>query len=358
MTRALLTSLALIFSLAISGIARAQVKVGVLLPLSGPLAADAANAAQAIKAVFSSASGQIAYILYDDQARVESAVQGAERLVRENKVVALIGPISANATAAIAPKFASDRIPIVSLGAPSQGRLSSQLERNPWLISFAPISNAHVDIVGLFIKQKQTRRLAVAYFSPAAVDYADELATRLAKTGGVFDSVYKAPVGFKEEAERFALEAKANASTIVIGTLQEPQAEELLRQLRRSGAPNPTIVFSPPALQTKAHLAATLIFDAVKKGAKTSDAIFKSIQESGLYQKSTRTLAVDWTVTTYAVDKVLTDKLVLATTGTLSCSCYSSDGKVCKTRRCTLGQSCERTPLGGDDCKVDCVSRR
>lgn len=342
-------------TLAASQMAHAQVKLGILLTLSGPLGAQGKLVLDAIRKTLAD-ERQIQIVVYDDEAKADMAVARADRMISEDKVGVVIGPLTVGLTGAVAPRFAAARLPVISLAAPSRARLTSLIERNPRLVMFAPIPGAHVDAVGTYLKESGRHQVSFAYFSPGSADYAEELAGQLGKTVGRFDSVLKAPVGTSAEAQRFAQQIQEKPSVVVLGTLAEPLADELATRFRRANLLGETILFSPPRAEMKGRLAATLVLDAVKKEAKTPEDVFRAIESSRLYRKELRTLAVDWTVVTYGTKAELMKQLKAAASGdTTSCSCNSKDGKVCKQKNCPTSHKCKKEEKE-DDCMVDCVA--
>src|SRR5215470_7403069 len=106
-----------------AGEARAQVKVGAVLSVTGPASflgdpekktlemyVDAFNAKGGV-------NGQkLQLVVYDDGADTNAARTFATRLVEEDKVVAMVGGTTTGATLAMMPVFEEAQIPLISLG--------------------------------------------------------------------------------------------------------------------------------------------------------------------------------------------------------------------------------------------------
>ena len=98
-----------------------KIKIGGLAPLTGEVSVYgiAANngAKLAIKEI--NAKGgvlgkQIDYIVYDEQGETTQATAAYDKLVKKNKVVALIGDVTSNPTIAVAEKAVADNLPMIT----------------------------------------------------------------------------------------------------------------------------------------------------------------------------------------------------------------------------------------------------
>lgn len=354
MSRSMMT-LAIVVATVLAGPpAWAQVKIGVVLTLSGPLATDGKRAHEAIRTVFGQ-ERQITTIIQDDEGKPDVAARVTDRLISEDKVVAVIGPLTMSSTVAVAPRLSAARIPAISLAGPSRARLAELTERYRQLVMFAPVPMKHVDILASYFRRQNFTRVGLAYFNPASAGYAEEIAAQLGKSVGRLEASLKAPTGTSAEVEKFAQQVRERPPAAVIGTVAESLAAELVTQIRRQKPDVQAVLFSPPPSQTKGRLAATLILDGVKRGAKTPDEIFRAIESATIYQKDIRALALDWTVLTYATDAELMKQIRATSADTTSCSCNSKDGKVCKQKNCAAGQKCKKEERD-DDCTVECVA--
>ncbi|MBP1751864.1 MAG: amino acid/amide transporter substrate-binding protein, family [Geobacteraceae bacterium] len=100
------------------------IKVGALFAVTGPasfLGEPERNAAQMVVDEINRAGGikgrPVKLIIYDTQGDATRAVQAATRLIRQDKVTAIIGPSTTGDTMAIIPLVEKARIPLVSCAA-------------------------------------------------------------------------------------------------------------------------------------------------------------------------------------------------------------------------------------------------
>jgi ABC-type branched-subunit amino acid transport system substrate-binding protein len=337
--------------LAASELAVAQVKVGVMATLSGPLANEGRLAVDVIEKILRS-DRQITLVVHDDQGNPELASLIAEKMQME-KVAVVIGPSSTVLTAAAAPRFAPSQIPVISLAAPSRTRLVGLAERHQRLIMFSPMSGVYIDAVGKYMQQSGRRQVGFVHFNPGAADYSEEFSAQLGRTAGQFEPVLKVPVATSADVERLGEQLRPYSKALIVGTVAELVANELATKAGRN-LPNPMILFAPPSIATKASFAASVVFEAAKGGARTPEQFFQRIQGSKQFQRETRTLALDWTVVTYGLGPQSTRDFKMTAAETTSCSCASKDGKVCKQKSCATGQRCRKDEQD-DTCTVECV---
>jgi len=353
MGRGVIVFLGLLSAFVSSGMSQAEVKIGLLLSLTGPLAAEGKRAHDEVKAVFGT-ERQVELVVYDDQTKSDVAAEAAQRMAVQDRVVAVVGPLTVGLTMAVAPRLAATRLPTISLAAPSGTGLRSLLERNPSLVMFSPISPMHIDVVGRYMRRTNVSRIELAYFNPGSVEYVEEIAARLGQTAGRFETILKAPVGTRDEARLFAEQTKGKQA-IIIGAVTAGIADSLVAELRRQDLRPPTVLYIPPDIKTKARVAARLINDAVKRGARSPEDLAKAVESSKIFDRDRRALAVDWSVLTYAISPEVMRELKATSGETTSCTCNSKDGKVCKQKSCPAGQKCKKDETE-DDCSMECTA--
>lgn len=119
-TRPLVASLAAV-ALVIPSLVSAQVKVGVMLGLSGPPAiVDFGESyLQGVKLAlkdFSTHGGKskVELVVYDDEANPQRAVSLAQRLIQSDRVPVVIGTVSSGNVMAMAPIFQKAGVPLVA----------------------------------------------------------------------------------------------------------------------------------------------------------------------------------------------------------------------------------------------------
>lgn len=118
--------LAAVMTLSISGVALAAppIKIGALFAVTGPasfLGEPERNSAQMVVDGINKAGGikgrMLQMITYDTQGDATKAVQAATRLIKEDNVVAIIGPSTTGDTMAVIPVVEKAQIPLISCAA-------------------------------------------------------------------------------------------------------------------------------------------------------------------------------------------------------------------------------------------------
>ncbi len=120
------TIFALFFSLLMAGavFAAPSVKIGALFSVSGPasfLGEPERNTAKMMVAEINKAGGikgrKLELIVYDTQGDATKAVQAANKLIKDDKVVAIIGPSTTGDSMAVIPVVEKAEIPLISCAA-------------------------------------------------------------------------------------------------------------------------------------------------------------------------------------------------------------------------------------------------
>lgn len=104
-----------------AAMAEETVKMGMLVPLTGPAAADGASALASVQIALdqvNEAGGvlgkQVELIYYDDRADTKDAVALAYKLIEQDKIVAFVAGSYSLPTRSVAPIFQEEEIPLVS----------------------------------------------------------------------------------------------------------------------------------------------------------------------------------------------------------------------------------------------------
>lgn len=108
----------------VSAMAASPIKIGALFSITGPpsfLGEPERNTAQMVVAEINKAGGikgrMLELVVYDSQGDATKAVQAATRLIKEDKVVAIIGPSTTGDTMAVIPIVEKAQIPMISCAA-------------------------------------------------------------------------------------------------------------------------------------------------------------------------------------------------------------------------------------------------
>jgi branched-chain amino acid transport system substrate-binding protein len=144
-TATLLAILAMIAMLAAPAAAKDVVKIGAVFSATGPasfLGEPEKNTLEMVQDMINEKGGvlgkEIEFIIYDDETDVNKCVLAADKLIKKDRVQAVIGPTISGNTLAIMNKFPKAEIPLVSCAA------SEKIVKpvNPWVFK-TPQSDRH-----------------------------------------------------------------------------------------------------------------------------------------------------------------------------------------------------------------------
>lgn len=137
-------SLAATFLMAASGIASAQIKIGVNQPLTGPFAASGAYivdgakiAAAEINAKGGVLGQQIQLVIEDNKSNPTEAAAVAEKLITRDNVPVMLGAWGSSLTLAVMPKLMQYEVPML-VETSSSGKITRQ--GNPYVFRISPPS--------------------------------------------------------------------------------------------------------------------------------------------------------------------------------------------------------------------------
>ncbi|MFZ5811543.1 MAG: ABC transporter substrate-binding protein [Thermodesulfobacteriota bacterium] len=187
-----------VFSLALPGrvLADDTIKVGAVLSVTGPasfLGEPEKNTVLMMVDQVNAAGGllgkQLEAVILDDETDVNKAVLGAQRLIRMDKVVAVLGPTTSGNTLAIMQSVAAAEVPMISFSAAE--KIVSPV--NPWIFK-NPQSDRHaVARILEHAKGRGYKKLAILTVSDGFGQAGREVLKELVPAGGfelVADEVY------------------------------------------------------------------------------------------------------------------------------------------------------------------------
>ena len=329
--------------------AQSLLRVGVILPLTGPLASEAQEALAAIEDELRQA--RLPFVVHDDRGATDGTLRGVQQLVYEERVAVLIGPLSAGPAEILASKSDRRDAPVLSLASLSRDAALRLGKLNVSMVTFSSVPRAQLQALEQSGSVKAPRRLSVVSFSQAASMYADEVVASLGQVLPRQEAPLRVPLSRREDVMDFADVLQKTGVELVLGTVTEPIADELVTRFRRSGSKTAVIVLSPPRVSQRARVAARLVAAAAAKRASTPREIMQSIEGSPLYDKDLRNISLNWTVTEY---RSSFSKMVVKTTDeTRPCVCNSADGEVFRRCDCLRDEECQ-VEQGRDHCKVSC----
>ena len=147
------------------GTAAAQtIKIGGLFAVTGPasfLGEPERNTAQMVVDEINNAGGikgnKLQLIVYDTQGDATKAVQAATRLIKEDKVVAIIGPSTTGDSMAVIPVVEKAQIPLISCAAGS--KITDPVKK--WIFKTAQNDSLAVGRIYEHLKKKGLTRVAL-----------------------------------------------------------------------------------------------------------------------------------------------------------------------------------------------------
>lgn len=166
MKRFILTFTLSVLTLAWSGLSQAGelIKIGALFSVTGPpsfLGEPERNAAQMVADQINKAGGikgrQVQLIVYDTTGDATKAVQLANRLIKDDKVTAIIGPSTTGETMAVLPVVEKAGIPLISCSA---GRKITE-PVNKWVFKTAQNDNLAVARIYEYLQKKKLIKVAL-----------------------------------------------------------------------------------------------------------------------------------------------------------------------------------------------------
>jgi branched-chain amino acid transport system substrate-binding protein len=166
MNRFFVTSSLFVLILAWSALCSASqpIKIGALFSVTGPpsfLGEPERNAAQMVADSINKSGGikgrQIQLITYDTQGDATKAVQLANKLIKDDKVVAIIGPSTTGETMAVMPVVEKAGIPLISCSA---GRKITD-PVNKWVFKTAQNDSLAVAKIYEYLQKKKLSKVAL-----------------------------------------------------------------------------------------------------------------------------------------------------------------------------------------------------
>ncbi len=140
------------------------IKIGALFSVTGPpafLGEPERNTAQMVVDEINKSGGvkgrQLQLIVYDTQGDATKAVQAANRLIKEDNVVAIIGPSTTGETMAVIPVAEREKIPMISCSAGS--KITDPLKK--WVFKTAQNDGLAVTKIFEHLNKKKISKVAI-----------------------------------------------------------------------------------------------------------------------------------------------------------------------------------------------------
>jgi len=145
-------------------VAAPPIKIGALFSITGPpsfLGEPERNSAQMVVDEINKAGGikgrKIELVVYDTQGDATKAVQAASRLIKDDKVVAIIGPSTTGDTMAVIPIVEKAQIPMVSCAAGI--KITEPVKR--WVFKTAQNDSLAVARIFEHLKKRKINKIAI-----------------------------------------------------------------------------------------------------------------------------------------------------------------------------------------------------
>lgn len=142
----------------------ATIKIGALFSVTGPpsfLGEPERNSAKMIVDELNAKGGikgkKLELIVYDTQGDATKAVQAANRLIKEDKVVAIIGPSTTGESMAVIPVVEKEGIPLISCAAGS--KITDPVKK--WVFKTAQNDGLAVAKIYEYLNKKKLNRVAI-----------------------------------------------------------------------------------------------------------------------------------------------------------------------------------------------------
>jgi branched-chain amino acid transport system substrate-binding protein len=146
------------------------IRIGAIFSVTGPasfLGEPERNTAKMLEEDLNKAGGflgrKLEVIVYDDESDTTKAVTAVDRLIKRDRVVAVIGPSTSGSTLAIVPKVEEAQVPLISCAAAR--RIVEPVRR--WVFKVAASDILAVKKIFADLKQRSVTRVAILTASDA-----------------------------------------------------------------------------------------------------------------------------------------------------------------------------------------------
>ena len=154
----------LLLSASLAFASPATIKIGALFSVTGPpsfLGEPERNSAKMVVDEINAKGGvkgkKLELIVYDTQGDATKAVQAANRLIKEDKVVAIIGPSTTGETMAVIPVVEKEGIPLISCAAGS--KITDPVKK--WVFKTAQNDGLAVAKIYEYLNKKKLAKVAI-----------------------------------------------------------------------------------------------------------------------------------------------------------------------------------------------------
>ena len=206
-----------------------EIKIGVVLPMSGPLSFYGSQliiALEMAKARLKKAGGiggvPAKFILYDSETKPEQAISTVRRLIERDKVMMIIGPFASSECEVSFPVANRAKIPIVS---PASAKPGISAKNRPWTFrNSLSTDKLYPRLLDRWLKRYNIKNVAIIYDQREAlmkIDGTKVLPMLLAKQGvKIIDSISHLSTDVDYSAQVTKIK-QLNPDGVIIASLPE-----------------------------------------------------------------------------------------------------------------------------------------
>ncbi|TAK49790.1 MAG: ABC transporter substrate-binding protein [Xanthobacteraceae bacterium] len=177
--------LGVIAALSLAFPASAQVKVGIIVSATGPVASVGIPQQRTAGTLPDKLGGQpVQYILLDDASDTSTAVKHARRLIQEDHVDVIIGPSLTPNALALIDVVSEQKVPLIALAASSL-IVEPLDDRRHWVFKTPQNDSQMATLIVDHMKQRKIKSVAFIGFSDAYGDGWIRVMTKLVENAGI-----------------------------------------------------------------------------------------------------------------------------------------------------------------------------
>lgn len=218
------------------------IKIGLMVPLTGPAAADGFSAHSSVKLALERVNAEggllgkkVELVVYDDRADGKEAVALARKLIEQDKVVAVVGGSYSTPSRAVAPIFQEEKIPFVAAYAvhPDITKAGNYCFRNGFLGTVEGKSAAYVAVkmlnakkIALLVSDNDFGRTLAEGFKYYMDKYAKGVATIVSQQAYPFQ---------EKDFKAYLTKIKQDSPDLIFASGYYFQTGPILKQAREMG---------------------------------------------------------------------------------------------------------------------------
>jgi len=162
--------MAIVMALALGGTSGAgskePYKIGALFAVTGPasfLGEPERNTLEMVAERINETGGinghPLELVIYDTEANATKTVVSAKKLIKKDKVLAIVGPSTSGASMAVVPISNESEIPMIALGA--SAKIASPVAERKWVFKVVPGDDLAVGLMYDYMKKQSIKKIAI-----------------------------------------------------------------------------------------------------------------------------------------------------------------------------------------------------